>query len=115
MGARTLTEILVIVPGMDVIKEAGFGTVEFGSRGIRRTVEKIKILVDGHSLNTPFDGGAASFFDDLPLNNVKRIEIIRGPGSALYGDNAFHGVINILTKSASDIDGIETFKWIRKL
>ena len=107
MGARTLTDILVIVPGMDVIKEAAFGTVEFGSRGIRRTVEKIKILVDGHSLNLPFDGSAALFFDDLPLKNVKRIEIIRGPGSALYGDNAFHAVINILTKSASDIDGIE--------
>ncbi len=107
MGARTLTEILVIVPGMDVIKEPAFGTVEYGSRGIRRTVEKIKILIDGHSLNSPFDGSAALFFDDFPLKNVKRIEIIRGPGSALYGENAFHGVINIITKSAADIDGLE--------
>ncbi len=107
IGARTLTDILMIVPGMDVIKEPAFGIVEFGSRGIRRTVEKIKIMVDGHSLNMPFTGDAATFFDDFSLKIVKRIEIIRGPGSALYGANAFHAVINIITKKASDISGLK--------
>lgn len=107
MGAKTLTDILVIVPGFSVIKEGAFGVVRFGARGIRESDEKIKVLVDGHSLNIPFNGSAATYFDDLPLKNVKRIEIIRGPGSALYGANAFLGVINIITKDADDIDGVK--------
>ncbi|MGR3219175.1 MAG: TonB-dependent receptor plug domain-containing protein [Candidatus Anammoxibacter sp.] len=107
IGARTLTDILMIVPGFNVIKDASFGVKQFGARGIRRADEKIKVLVDGHSLNMPFNGSAATFFDDLSLKNVKRIEIIRGPGSALYGANAFLAVINIITKDADDIDGVE--------
>ncbi|MGR3176796.1 MAG: TonB-dependent receptor plug domain-containing protein, partial [Candidatus Anammoxibacter sp.] len=107
IGARTLTDILMIVPGFNIIKDASFGVKQFGTRGIRRADEKIKVLVDGHSLNMPFNGSAATFFDDLSLKNVKRIEIIRGPGSALYGANAFLAVINIITKDADDIDGVE--------
>ena len=107
MGARRLTDILIAVPGIDIIKDASFGIIEIGSRGIRALEEKIKIFIDGHSVNFPLLGDAATFFDDLSLKNVKRIEIIRGPGSALYGANAFLAVINIITKSASDIDGLE--------
>ncbi|MGR3220505.1 MAG: TonB-dependent receptor, partial [Candidatus Anammoxibacter sp.] len=95
MGFRTLPEVLRIVPGFDIIKDAGFGKILSGVRGIRDADNKIKVLIDGHSLNMPYNGGAALFFDDLPLKNVKKIEIIRGPGSALYGANAFLAVINI--------------------
>jgi iron complex outermembrane receptor protein len=63
-------------------------------------------MVDGHRLNDPFFGGATTVTDDFPLDNVKQIEIIRGPGSALYGANAFMAVINIITQKAEEIDGV---------
>ena len=107
MGARTITDILRTVPGFDIIKDAAIGFVEVGTRGVQRSSEGIKVHIDGHSINSPLDGQAFVFFDDLSLKNVKRIEVIRGPGSALYGANAFRAVINIITKDASDIDGIE--------
>ncbi|MGR3318423.1 MAG: TonB-dependent receptor plug domain-containing protein [Candidatus Anammoxibacter sp.] len=107
MGARTITDILRIVPGIDIIKTAESGVKNVSARGIRSTRSaKIKVLIDGHSINMPFTGDAFLFFDDLPLKNVKKIEIIRGPGSALYGANAFLAVINVITKDAEDIDGI---------
>lgn len=110
LGARTLTDILRMVPGFDIIKESQFGRTDISVRGVSTDqveAEKVKVLIDGHLINRPWSGGAFLFFDDLPLKNVKRIEIIRGPGSALYGANAFLAVINVITKSASDIDGIE--------
>ena len=107
IGARTLADILVIVPGFDILKRADFGERNFIGRGINTEGEKIKVLIDGHSINIPLNGSATNFFDDLPLKNVKRLEIIRGPGSALYGANAFLAVINVVTKDASDIDGVE--------
>ncbi|RLD98090.1 MAG: TonB-dependent receptor, partial [Bacteroidetes bacterium] len=64
-------------------------------------------MVNSHPLNENFTGGATSTHDIMMLDNVKRIEFIRGPGSALYGANAFAGVINIITKDAEDIDGWE--------
>jgi len=110
MGALVLTDILRTVPGFDIIKDGAFGRTDYIARGIRNTLtsdNKIKTLIDGHSLNMPYNGASAYFFDDLPLKNVKKIEIIRGPGSSLYGANAFLAVINIVTKEADDIDGVE--------
>ncbi len=107
LGARTLTDILLTVPGFDIKKDAFVGVIEYGARGMRASVEKIRVYVDGHSLNMPLDGSASGFFDDLSLKNVKKIEIIRGPGSAIHGANAFLAVINIVTKDGSDIAGYE--------
>ncbi len=107
LGAKTLTDIMRIVPGFDIIKSATLGRVVMGSRGVRTADMKIKVLLDGHSLNNAWDGGTSFFFDDLSLKNVKKIEVIRGPGSALYGANAFLAVINVVTKDAADIDGVE--------
>ncbi len=107
IGARTLPDILRTVPGFDFVKAGDFGDINIGVRGVREATDRVKLLIDGHSLNTPYSGGIDFFFDDLPLRNVKKIEIIRGPGSALYGANSFLAVINIVTKEASDIDGIE--------
>ncbi|MGR3179171.1 MAG: TonB-dependent receptor plug domain-containing protein, partial [Candidatus Anammoxibacter sp.] len=107
MGFRTLPEVLRIVPGFDIIKSGAFGEIIPGVRGLRNADNKIKVHIDGHSLNTPYNGESRFFFDDIPLKNVKKIEIIRGPGSALYGSNAFLAVVNIITKDADDIDGIE--------
>jgi len=106
MGARTLAEVLRTVPGFDILKAADFGTVLTGSRGVRNAVNRVKVMIDGHSLNNPFNEEPAAFFDDLNIKNAKQIEIIRGPGSALYGANAFMAVINIVSREAVDINGI---------
>jgi outer membrane receptor for ferrienterochelin and colicins len=106
MGARTLTEVLQTIPGVEVfIKEYGYH--ELVLRGGRRESQRVKFLLNEHSTNPSRTGQPAIFLDDLTIENIKRIEIIRGPGSALYGTNAFNGVINIITKDADDINGYE--------
>ena len=109
MGARTLTDVLRIVPGFDIIKDGLSGITDFATRGVRSANANptVKLHIDGHSINVPLDGSFTFFFDDLTLKNVRRIEIIRGPGSAIYGENAFLGVINIVTKDVKDIDGVK--------
>jgi outer membrane receptor for ferrienterochelin and colicins len=107
MGARTLSDVLEMVPGFDITMNKN-GTREIGVRGILLTdSSKVKILIDGHSINEPATGGATWLFDSLVVGNAKRIEIIRGPGSALYGQNAFLAVINVITKDTDDIDGFQ--------
>ena len=107
LGITKLHDILRIIPGFDVSKDATFGLELFGVRGLSNASKQTRVLLDGHSLNIPTSGNSVWFFDDLPLKNVEKIEVIRGPGSALYGANAFLAVINIITKNAEDIDGIE--------
>lgn len=107
MGAKMLNDVLRLVPGFVTYKSAVLGNERFGTRGLIITQGKVKILVDGHALHLPFTGSSYLFFDDIPLKNVKRIEVIRGPGSALYGGSAFLAVINIITKGVEDIDGVE--------
>jgi len=106
MGARTLIDVLKLVPGMGIsITDQGFFRLE-----VRGTVtgqsEKVLVMIDGHSLNKNHSGSSFPFFlDHLSVDNIKKIEIVRGPGSALYGTNAFVAVINIITKSAADVEG----------
>lgn len=106
MGFRTLIDFLKTVPGFDVSMDE-LGEREVIARGVGFG-EKVKILIDGHSVNTPWSGDVYFVFYDLVVENIKRIEIIRGPGSALHGQNAFLGVINVVTKDTEDIDG---FQW----
>jgi len=102
-------ELLRIVPGMDVV----IATPAFKQVGIRGffpvAANTILVLLDGREVNVNFLGGV--FWNLLPItiDDIKRIEIIRGPGSALYGANAYSGVINIITKDPRDerrADGI---------
>ncbi len=107
MGFRTLVDALKIVPGFYISMDET-GEREIAVRGVLDDAsQKIKVLIDGHSVNDPWRGGAMWNFNDLPVENVKRIEIIRGPGSALYGQNAFLAVVNIITKDTEDIDGFQ--------
>jgi len=107
MGARTFLDVLRRVPGLN-ISISGFGQWMIGVRGIRTAgTEKVRLLIDGHAVNEAFIGSGLTFFDDLPVENLKKIEVIRGPGSALHGANAFVGVINLVTKTARDLDGVE--------
>jgi len=106
MGARTLMDVLRLVPGMGIaITDQGFFRLE-----VRGTVtgqsEKVLIMIDGHSMNKNHSGSAFPFFlDHLSVDNIRKIEIVRGPGSALYGTNAFVAVINIVTVSAENMEG----------
>ena len=105
LGFRTLVEVLRTVPGFEILKWGDYGNSFPAVRGIAGS-NKIRVMIDGHFVNSPLTGGAFTHFDDFPLESIKKIEIIRGPGSALYGENAFSAVINIITKEAHEIDGV---------
>ena len=106
LGYRTFAEILRTVPGFEILKKADFGDVVPAVRGLE-SANKVRVMLNGHFINNPLRGGAFGNFDDFPVESIKRIEIIRGPGSAMYGENAFTAVINIITKDAKDIDGVK--------
>jgi len=108
MGALTLTDVLKTVPGINIIQSNIYNN-KISVRGIQsHTSEKVLILLDGHSLNSDLlNGGGTSAYKTLPLEIIKRVEIIKGPASSLYGENAFMALINIITKKAEDIEGSE--------
>ncbi|MBN1595467.1 TonB-dependent receptor [candidate division FCPU426 bacterium] len=105
-GALTLYEVLHNLAGIDYSWD-GFYLVP-RMRGLQNPfTQKILLLIDGRKINT-LDFGYFSIDYGTLLDNVKHIEIIKGPGSALYGANAFAGVINIVTKTGGDLKGLET-------
>ncbi|GAM09078.1 iron-regulated outer membrane virulence protein [Geobacter sp. OR-1] len=110
MGARNLEDVLKMVPGFGIATNE-WGTHMIEVRGIRTGAsEKILVMIDGHSLNRNTNGSALVYnvANKLPMENVKQVEIVRGPGSALYGNSAFVATINIITRNAEEIDGVET-------
>ncbi len=112
MGARDITDVLRTLPGFDLTQSALLPVTHTGIRGMRSGScnDKIKIMIDGHHLQAA-EGHAFQHFDRLPLASVRRIEIIRGPGSALYGSDAFLGVINIITKEGGDRSSEISFEY----
>jgi outer membrane receptor for ferrienterochelin and colicins len=104
MGVNTLHEALAYIPGVDITDTYfGFTTVNF--RGIKQSHYNNKnlLLINDHPM---FDAVSGSYFlEQVPLNLIKQVEIIRGPGSTLYGTNAYAGVIKVVTKSGKDLDG----------
>ncbi|MGZ8218501.1 TonB-dependent receptor plug domain-containing protein [Methylomagnum sp.] len=106
MGARNLLDVLRVVPGLGIGQSAS-GIRQLEVRGVMSTFsERVLIMLNGHSVDhNLFWGGSMWTYDDLPIDNVKRVEVVRGPGSALYGANAFLATINVITKDAGDIDG----------
>ena len=104
LGVRTITDALRIVPGMEVQKlsasESGVSVRSYGGPGSAR--QGILALIDGRQANNEFFGGV--FWESLPVSmeEVKAIEVLRGPGSFLYGPNAMHGLVNIVTRSPLD-------------
>jgi len=109
MGARHLMDVLRAVPGMSAWYH-GDGHYKIDTRGTARvTAQDVLLMIDSHPMNNNFDGGATWTYDTLPVQNIERVEVIRGPGSALYGANAFSGVINVITKKPEDIDGFDVY------
>lgn len=107
-GYRTLADVLKSVPGFYASYDRNYSFI--GARGINLGDfnSRILLLVNGHRLNNNLTDGA--YFDTaflLDLDLVDRVEIIRGPGSVLYGNNAFFGVVNVITRQGRQVDGIE--------
>ncbi len=106
VGARTLDEALEMVPGLHAGKRGIGYEYIYTLRGIHTNPSpEVLVLLNGLPFKTAFDGRAPT--DGFPVSVIQRIEVIRGPGSALYGADAFAGVINIITKTAADIQGTE--------
>lgn len=104
-GVKSLPEVLRMVPGVQVARIDG-NKWAISARGFNgRFANKLLVLMDGRSLYTPTFGGVYWDAQDTLLEDIDRIEVIRGPGASLWGSNAVNGVINIITKSAAQTQG----------
>jgi iron complex outermembrane receptor protein len=104
-GATTIPEALRLVPGLHVARvDSNVWVVN--ARGFSsRFSTKFLVLIDGRAVYTPAFSGVFWDVQDTALEDIDRIEVIRGPGAALWGVNAVNGVINIVTKQARDTQG----------
>ncbi len=103
-GARDLIDVLRLVPGFDFAADVQ-GVVSLGIRGNWAHEGKVLLLLDGQEMNETLYG-TLQFGNHFDVSQIKRIEIIRGPGSAIYGGYAEYGVISIITKSANELNGV---------
>lgn len=108
IGATTLSEALELVPGVNTLwRSQGDYFVIRGIQPNSNFNPEVLILVDGFSQNDVHFGNQRKLISQIPWQNVERIEVIRGPGSSLYGADAFSGVINIVTRRAADLPTTE--------
>jgi iron complex outermembrane receptor protein len=108
-GYRTLEEVLAGQAGFTTGTDREYSDVGF--RGFGRPGSynnKVLLLVDGHALNENYTGGTRIGSDlGVDLDGIQRIEIVRGPGSSLYGARAMLAVLNLVTKTGRDLDGLD--------
>lgn len=107
-GATGLDEVLEAVPGLHVSRASIRYMPMYLIRGIgggNQSTPQVLMLQNGIPMTTMYNGDRGSAWIGVPVENIARIEIIRGPGSALYGADAYAGVINIITKTAADTPG----------
>ncbi len=104
-GVTSIADALRMVPGLEVahIDASKWAITSRGFNG--RFANKLLVLIDGHSVYTPLFAGVYWEIQDVLLEDVARIEVIRGPGATLWGANAVNGVINILTKNTKHTEG----------
>ena len=104
-GATVIPELFRMVPGMDVARIDG-NKWAIGSRGFNaRFQDKLLVQMDGRTVYSPIFSGVYWDTVDYPLEDIERIEIVRGPGASVWGANAVNGIISIITKSAKDTQG----------
>lgn len=104
-GATNIPDLLRLAPGVDV-EQIDANAWAISVRGFNsRYSNKVLVLIDGRTVYTPSFSGVFWEHLDMPLENIERIEVIRGPGATVWGANAVNGVISIFTKSAKDTKG----------
>src|SRR6185295_14810667 len=104
-GMTTIPDVLRLAPGVDVaqINSNKWSVSVRGFNGLY--ANKLLVLVDGRSVYNRIFSGVFWDAEDLMLDDIDRIEVIRGPGAALWGANAVNGVINIVTRPAAETQG----------
>ena len=105
MGARSIPEALRMVPGLNVAQITASSRSISSRRGNVIFSHKLPVLIDGRTVHTPLFSGVYWDRQDTFLEDVERIEVIRGPGAALWGANAVNGVINVITRNVRDTQG----------
>ncbi len=104
-GATSIPEVLRIVPGLDVARING-NTWAISARGSNgQFANKLLVMIDGRTVYTPLFAGVYWDVQDTLLEDIDRIEVIRGPGGTLWGANAVNGIINIITKHSIETKG----------
>ncbi|VAX07990.1 TonB-dependent receptor; Outer membrane receptor for ferrienterochelin and colicins [hydrothermal vent metagenome] len=104
-GAIAMPDLLRMVPGMNVAR-IDANTWAVSARGFNDWFSnKLLVMIDGRSVYTPFFSGVYWDAQKLLLEDIERIEVVRGPGGTIWGANAVNGVINVITKHASDTTG----------
>ncbi|HLA84690.1 MAG TPA: TonB-dependent receptor [Thermoguttaceae bacterium] len=105
-GYRTVPDLLRLAPGVKVAKISS-NSWAIGIRGQQSRFSKLLlVMIDGRSIYNPVFGGVFWDMQDLLFEDIERIEVIRGPGGTIWGANAVDGVINIITKKASESRGV---------
>ncbi|MYN45841.1 TonB-dependent receptor [Pseudoduganella sp. FT93W] len=108
MGATELDQILETVPGIHVNRAPNSNSPLYVVRGIVSAFNpQVLVLQNGIPITTAYIGNKGNIWGGYPVEHIARIEILRGPGSALYGSDAYAGVINIITKNAAEVGGTE--------
>jgi iron complex outermembrane recepter protein len=108
-GARTLPEALRLSPNLQVA-QTGARTWAISARGFNASfANKLLVLIDGRSVYSPLFSGVFWDVQDVFLEDVERIEVISGPGATLWGANAVNGIINVVTRSSRETQGLSTF------
>lgn len=110
-GIQNLGEAIGMLPGIQMqVNRLGYNITTV--RGLKNPnaylSDKIKVLIDGVAMNNEVQG-SSSFFMDFPMQLIDKIEVLRGPGSTVYGEGAFYATINIITKLGNSIDENKIF------
>jgi iron complex outermembrane recepter protein len=104
-GVTTLADALRLAPGINVVR-IDTHTWQVASRGLNGSAtNKLLVLIDGRTVYSPIYGGVLWDPQDVLLDDVDRIEVFRGPGATMWGANAVNGVINVITKRATETQG----------
>src|SRR5579862_3083484 len=104
-GATNIPDLLRMVPGLDVAQING-STWAISARGFNdQSSDKLLVLIDGRAVYSPLFSGVNWDAQGVPLENIDRIEVIRGPGASVWGANAVDGVISIITRRADQTQG----------
>ncbi|MBN2371680.1 MAG: TonB-dependent receptor [Vicinamibacteria bacterium] len=111
LGCRSLEQLLDLLPGFDLLSDS-LGRARLIARGMPTggmggVSENIVVMINGHRLNEAISGGATSLNFGIPVNHIKKLEVLRGPATLLYGGGALAAVVNVVTEDPGEYTGIK--------